>query len=58
MKIINLIRKLGFNIGFTNGCFDMLHRGHIKYLDEARKSSDFLFIGLNDDSSVKVKRQR
>ena len=31
----------------------MLHRGHIKYLDEARKSSDFLFIGLNDDSSVK-----
>ena len=53
MKIINLIRKLGFNIGFTNGCFDILHRGHIKYLDEARKSSDFLFIGLNDDSSVK-----
>ena len=52
-KIVNLIKKLGFNIGFTNGCFDILHRGHINYLDEARKSSDFLFIGVNDDVSVK-----
>ena len=52
-KILNLIRELGFKIGFTNGCFDILHRGHIQYLDKARKSADFLFIGVNDDNSVK-----
>ena len=52
-RILNLIRELGFKIGFTNGCFDILHRGHIQYLDKARKSADFLFIGVNDDNSVK-----
>ena len=52
-KILNLIRELGFKISFTNGCFDILHRGHIQYLDKARKSADFLFIGVNDDNSVK-----
>ena len=52
-KIIKLIRKLDLTIGFTNGCFDILHRGHTKYLDEARGSVDFLFIGINDDPSIK-----
>tara|TARA_B100000767_G_scaffold221028_1_gene209416 strand:- start:2882 stop:4363 length:1482 start_codon:yes stop_codon:yes gene_type:complete len=52
-KILDIIRPLGFKIGFTNGCFDILHRGHIAYLDSARESTDFLFIGVNDDSSVK-----
>ena len=52
-KIIKLIKSLGMTIGFTNGCFDILHRGHTTYLDEARKSADFLFIGVNDDLSVK-----
>lgn len=52
-KILDIIRLLGFKIGFTNGCFDILHRGHIAYLDSARESTDFLFIGVNDDSSVK-----
>ena len=52
-KILNLIRELGFKIGFTNGSFDILHRGHIQYLDKAIKSADFLFIGVNDDNSVK-----
>ncbi|MBT7543499.1 MAG: D-glycero-beta-D-manno-heptose 1-phosphate adenylyltransferase [Gammaproteobacteria bacterium] len=52
-NIINLIKSLGFNISFTNGCFDILHRGHTKYLDDARKLADFLFIGVNDDASVK-----
>ena len=51
--IIKLIKKLGLTIGFTNGCFDILHRGHTKYLDDARNSVDFLFIGINDDSSVR-----
>ncbi len=51
-KIVKIIRKLGFTIGFTNGCFDILHRGHNKYLDQARKAVDFLIIGVNDDKSV------
>jgi len=51
--IINLIKEMGFSIGFTNGCFDILHRGHTKYLDHARKTVDFLIIGVNDDLSVR-----
>ncbi len=52
-QILYLIKKLGFSIGFTNGCFDVIHRGHTKYLDESRKLVDFLFIGINDDESVR-----
>ncbi|MCF8058155.1 MAG: D-glycero-beta-D-manno-heptose 1-phosphate adenylyltransferase [Bacteriovoracaceae bacterium] len=40
-------------IVFTNGCFDILHTGHITYLLEARAQGDLLFIGLNSDASVK-----
>lgn len=38
---------------FTNGCFDLLHIGHIRYLEEAKKQGDLLFLGLNSDASVK-----
>ncbi len=38
---------------FTNGCFDLLHVGHIRYLQEAKKQGDYLMIGLNSDKSVK-----
>ena len=38
---------------FTNGCFDILHRGHIEYLQQAKSLGDYLVIGLNSDSSVK-----
>jgi len=38
---------------FTNGCFDILHSGHISYLNEAKSEGDLLFIGLNSDASVK-----
>jgi len=38
---------------FTNGCFDILHRGHIEYLIEAKSLGDFLIVGLNSDKSVK-----
>jgi len=38
---------------FTNGCFDLLHRGHIYYLSKAREMGDFLVIGLNSDDSVR-----
>ncbi|MBK23760.1 MAG: D-glycero-beta-D-manno-heptose 1-phosphate adenylyltransferase [Halobacteriovorax sp.] len=41
-------------IVFTNGCFDILHSGHISYLNDAKALGDVLFIGLNSDSSVKA----
>ena len=43
----------GKKIVFTNGCFDILHKGHVAYLNEAKKLGDFLFVGINSDSSVK-----
>ena len=39
-------------IGFTNGCFDLIHQGHIDYLKKAREQCDFLIVGLNSDGSV------
>ena len=42
----------GKKIVFTNGCFDILHAGHVKYLAEAKKLGDLLIVGLNSDSSV------
>jgi D-beta-D-heptose 7-phosphate kinase/D-beta-D-heptose 1-phosphate adenosyltransferase len=38
---------------FTNGCFDLLHTGHLRYLDQARSLGDFLLVGLNSDGSIK-----
>ena len=43
----------GKKIVFTNGCFDILHRGHVNYLNDAKNQGDILFIGLNSDKSVK-----
>ena len=53
---INIIKKIKAErkkIVFTNGCFDLLHVGHIRYLSHAKKLGDFLIIGLNSDRSVK-----
>ena len=47
------IRKKNKKLVFTNGCFDLIHRGHVAYLNEAKSLGDFLVIGLNSDSSVK-----
>jgi len=47
------LRRSGRKIVFTNGCFDILHIGHVSYLEEARKKGDVLVIGLNSDESVK-----
>ena len=41
-------------IGFTNGCFDLFHEGHLYLIKEAKKKCDFLIIGLNSDESVKT----
>ena len=46
-------RAQGKKIVFTNGCFDILHAGHVKYLREAAKLGEVLVVGLNSDSSVK-----
>lgn len=46
------VRK-GKKIVFTNGCFDLLHVGHVRYLQEAKALGDILFVGVNDDASVK-----
>ena len=45
-------RKSGYKIGFTNGCFDLLHPGHISLLNQAKSSCDKLVVGLNSDHSV------
>lgn len=47
-------RHEGYNIGFTNGCFDLLHPGHISLLNQARDATDKLIVGLNSDTSVKA----
>lgn len=46
-------RRQGRRIVFTNGCFDVLHRGHIAYLDAARRCGDVLVVGVNSDASVR-----
>ena len=46
-------RNKGKKVVFSNGCFDIIHRGHETYLKAARELGDFLIIGLNSDSSVK-----
>lgn len=46
-------KKLKGKLVFTNGCFDLLHVGHIRYLQEAKKQGEYLIIGLNSDKSVK-----
>ena len=52
-------RRAGRKIVFTNGCFDILHVGHIRYLEAARSEGDLLVVGLNSDSSVRsIKGER
>ncbi len=51
--IMEQIRNTGRKIVFTNGCFDIIHRGHCEYLFLARQSGDFLVVGLNTDESVR-----
>jgi rfaE bifunctional protein nucleotidyltransferase chain/domain len=51
--ILNRLRSKGKKIVFTNGCFDILHVGHVDYLSKAKRLGDVLVIGLNSDSSVR-----
>ena len=47
-------RRSGKAVVFTNGCFDILHAGHVRYLAEARAQGDVLIVGLNSDASVRA----
>jgi D-beta-D-heptose 7-phosphate kinase/D-beta-D-heptose 1-phosphate adenosyltransferase len=51
---LNKLRGSGKKIVFTNGCFDILHLGHVRYLSIARSNGDILVVGLNSDKSVKL----
>jgi D-beta-D-heptose 7-phosphate kinase/D-beta-D-heptose 1-phosphate adenosyltransferase len=51
---LDALRREGKKIVFTNGCFDILHVGHVRYLQEARKLGDILVLGLNSDTSVRT----
>jgi len=54
-EVIDLVAQLrvdGKKVVFTNGCFDIVHLGHVDYLEKARNLGDFLVVGLNTDSSV------
>ena len=48
------VRKSGQKIVFTNGCFDIMHVGHVRYLADARSEGDLLVVGLNSDASVRI----
>ncbi|MEO0884126.1 MAG: D-glycero-beta-D-manno-heptose 1-phosphate adenylyltransferase [Pseudomonadota bacterium] len=50
--LVDRWRSAGHRIGFTNGCFDLLHPGHLKVLEEAKARCDRLIVGLNSDASV------
>ena len=50
---VELLRKVGKRLVFTNGCFDLLHIGHVRYLQAARGYGDHLAVGVNSDSSVR-----
>mgnify|MGYP001301963455 FL=1 len=54
LNAINNLKSEKKKIVFTNGCFDLLHVGHIRYLSNAKKLGDFLIVGLNSDESVKI----
>lgn len=53
VEIISAEKSRGKRIVFTNGCFDLLHVGHVKYLQKARSFGDLLILGLNSDASIK-----
>lgn len=52
-KIISHLKAKGKKIVFTNGCFDLLHYGHVKYLQDAKRKGDILVVAVNSDASVR-----
>lgn len=53
LEILKELKKQGKKIVFTNGCFDIIHKGHIALLNKAREAGDVLIVGVNNDNSIK-----
>jgi D-beta-D-heptose 7-phosphate kinase/D-beta-D-heptose 1-phosphate adenosyltransferase len=53
LRIIKDLKAKGKRLVFTNGCFDLLHIGHVRYLEKAKGLGDVLFVGVNSDSSIR-----
>lgn len=53
-RFVNSLRLTGKKVVFTNGCFDILHNGHVEYLTQARDLGGILVVGLNTDASVRM----
>jgi D-beta-D-heptose 7-phosphate kinase/D-beta-D-heptose 1-phosphate adenosyltransferase len=51
--LLSRLKKKGKRVAFTNGCFDIIHSGHTRYLESASKEADILIVALNDDNSVR-----
>lgn len=51
--VVRRLRRRGKSVAFTNGCFDLLHAGHLDYLERIRSKADCLIVAVNSDSSVK-----
>ncbi|MBN1405457.1 MAG: D-glycero-beta-D-manno-heptose 1-phosphate adenylyltransferase [Candidatus Omnitrophica bacterium] len=51
--IVSSLKRKKKKVAFTNGCFDILHAGHVKYLEDAAKKADILIVALNTDSSIR-----
>ncbi len=51
--VVSKLKAKNKKIVFTNGCFDLIHTGHVKYLEKARSFGDILIVGINSDSSMK-----
>lgn len=52
-KEISRLKAKGKRIAFTNGCFDLLHYGHVKYLEDAKRKGDILVVAINQDASTR-----
>lgn len=55
-KILTALQSDGKTVVFTNGCFDIMHVGHVRYLEKARSLGDCLVVGVNTDGSVRLRK--
>ncbi|HOG07104.1 MAG TPA: adenylyltransferase/cytidyltransferase family protein, partial [Syntrophales bacterium] len=53
-EAVDRLHRGGSKIAFTNGCFDILHVGHVQYLEAARREADVLIVAVNSDASVRA----
>ena len=58
LRIVRRFKKQGKRIVFTNGCFDLLHLGHVSYLEQAKSKGDFLIVAINSDRSMRALKGR